>query len=137
MNVIPGIISSVQEDELFARVEIENNGVSYSACILNSSYDTTYSKPGIPVNMVFKETDTLISLPVKNTISCRNQFQSSIVSIVYGTVMTRIAAVYNGFSIVSLVTSESARLLNLSIGLPIICMVKSTSMMLSKRKPGS
>lgn len=134
MNVIPGIISSVQEDELFERIGIENNGVHYSACILNSSYDTTYSKPGIPVNMVFKETDTIISLPVENVVSCRNRFHSSIVSIVYGTIMTRIAADYKGFPIISLVTSESARLLNLRIGLPVICMVKSTSMMLSRRE---
>ena len=51
----------VQEDELFARIAIENNGVHYTACILNSSYDTTYSKPGIPVNMVLRR-PTLLSL---------------------------------------------------------------------------
>lgn len=134
MNVIPGIISSVQEDELFARIAIENNGVHYTACILNSSYDTTYSKPGIPVNMVFKETDTIISLPAENVVCCRNRFHSSIVSIVYGAIKTRIAADYKGFPIISLVASESARLLNLRIGLPVICMVKSTSMMLSRRE---
>ena len=48
--------------------------------------------------------------------------------------MTRIAADYKGFPIISLVASESARLLNLRIGLPVICMVKSTSMMLSRRE---
>lgn len=134
MNIIPGVISSVLEDDLFAKIDIEHDNINFSACILNSECDATFSKPGTPVNMAFKETDTIISLLNDKKISCRNRFPSKVTSIVYGVVMTRIAAAYKGFTIVSLVTSSSARQLNLRPDISVICMVKSTSMILSIRK---
>jgi molybdopterin-binding protein len=130
MNSVPGQVTSVIKDELFAQINVAYNGHMFSACVLLSDEEMPYSKIGASVSMTFKETDTIISLHPECSVSCRNRFVSKITSIICSPVITRVAAEFNGIPIVSMITSSSARLLNLEIGKNIVCMVKSTSMML-------
>ena len=131
MNTVPGIVQSILEDDLFVRIDIAHSGDLFSACILHSDNEVPYSKIGTAVNMIFKEADTIISLKNNEIISCRNRFLSNVVSVVYGKILARVTAVYQGITIISLVTTESALRINLQANHEIVCMVKSTSMMLS------
>ncbi len=133
MNSVPGIVESVIKDDLFAQVNISCDGYMFSACILISDDEMPYSKIGTSVAMTFKESDTIISLHHDCSISCCNKFVSKINSIISGPVITRVTAEFNGIPIVSMVTSDSARQLKLENGANIVCMVKSTSIMLYLR----
>jgi molybdopterin-binding protein len=131
MNSIPGIIHSVIEDDLFVKIDISSNNNSFSACILHSDNNFPYYQIGSPVTMVFKEADTMVSIHNDPLISCRNRFLSKVISVTSGAIMTRIVARYDSFTIVSLVTTVSAEKLSLCPGKEIVCMVKSTSIMLA------
>jgi molybdopterin-binding protein len=135
MNSVPGIVTSVIKDELFAQIDITYNGHMFSACVLLSDDEMPYSKIGAPVSMTFKETDTIISLHSECGVSCRNRFISRITGIVDSPVITRITADFYGIPIVSMITSSSSRLLNLELGKEIVCMVKSTSLILYAGDP--
>jgi molybdopterin-binding protein len=130
MNSVPGIVTSIIKDELFAQINVTNNEHMFSACVLLSEEEMPYSKIGASVSMTFKETDTIISLHPECTVSCRNKFISKITGIICSPVITRITADFYGIPIVSMITSGSARLLDLELGKEIVCMVKSTSLML-------
>jgi molybdate transport system regulatory protein len=137
MNTIPGSVAEILRDELFLAIAVTCNGDHFSSCVLCPDDDNLYSTIGTPVNMVFKEADTIIALPNSGIISCRNRFLSRVTSVCYGTVLTRIASIYHGHQIVSLVTTASARQLEVKTGDEVICMVKSTSMMLGTREGGA
>jgi molybdopterin-binding protein len=130
MNSIPGIVDSIIKDDLFAQINIIHNGHTFSACVLLSDDEMPYSKIGASVAMAFKECDTFISLDSTCNVSCRNRFNSKITSIISSPVITRITADFDGIPIVSMITSGSAHVLNLEKGADIVCMVKSTSVML-------
>lgn len=133
MNTIPGIVAEVIRDDLFHAVTVECNGDRFSSCMLCPDAENPYSTIGTFVNMVFKEADTIIALPGSGIISCRNRFLSRVTSVKYGTVLTRIASLYHGCQVVSLVTTASAREIDVQAGDDVVCMVKSTSMMLGTR----
>jgi molybdopterin-binding protein len=131
MNSVSGVIDSVITDELFVKVDISRNGDHFSACILHSDNNFPCYKTGLPVSMIFKESDTIISVHNDPYISCRNRFLSKVISITSGAIMTRIVTCYDSVNIVSLVTSASAEKMTISPGCEITCMVKSTSIMLA------
>jgi molybdate transport system regulatory protein len=130
MNSVPASVVSVVKDDLFAQINLMYKGFSFSACVLLSEEEMPYTKTGTLVKMTFKETDTIISLDPQCDVSCRNRFNSKITSIIRSPVITRITADFENIPIVSMITSSSAQRLQLEIGASIICMVKSTSLML-------
>lgn len=130
MNSIPGIIDSVIKDDLFAQINIVYREFMFSACILLSEDDMPYGKIGTPVSMNFKECDTFIALDSSCCVSCRNRFIAKVTNIISSPVITRVTADFNGIPIISMITSDSARFLNLEKGVNVVCIVKSTSMML-------
>ncbi len=129
MNLIPGIVFSITSDEIFANINLVCENSIYSVCTLSDEQILFY-QIGSQVIMAFKETDTLICMQPDCLISCQNRFFSTISQINYGPVVSKIITNCHGFSISSVITSSSARSLDLSIGIEVICMVKSTSILL-------
>jgi molybdopterin-binding protein len=131
MNRIPGIVESITGDDLFAKVDITHKNDRFSSCVLHEDHRKPIYKECMLVDMIFKEADTFIAQNQNEIVSCRNRFVSKVLSITFGTIMTRIVAIYDTFPIVSLVTTASAERMDISPESEIICMVKSTSMMLA------
>lgn len=129
MNLIPGIVFSITSDDTVANINIVCENSVYSVCTLSDEQMMFYHI-GSQVIMAFKETDTLICMEPDALISCQNRFYSTISQINYGPVVSKIIANCHGFPISSIITSSSARALDLSIGIEVICMVKSTSILL-------
>jgi molybdate transport system regulatory protein len=131
MNSVSGVVDTVITDDLFVKVDISRNEDRFSASILQSDNKFPCYKTGLPVNMIFKESDTIVSVTNDPLISCRNRFLSKVISITSGAIMTRIVARYDSVKIVSLVTTASAEKMSIVPGSEITCMVKSTSIMLA------
>jgi molybdopterin-binding protein len=131
MNVVPGLVKSIIEDDLFVKIDVIHNIDRFSSCILYSDHRSAIYNEGAHVEMIFKEADTIIALGRNEIVSCRNRFVSKVTSTTFGTIMTRIVALYDTIPIVSLVTTVSARGMDIGPGSDIICMVKSTSMMIA------
>lgn len=129
MNLIPGVVFSITSDDTFANINIVCENSVYSVCTLCDEQMLFYHI-GSQVVMAFKETDTLICMQPDYLISCQNRFISTISHIDYGPVVSKIITDCHGFSISSIITSSSARSLDLSVGNEVICMVKSTSILL-------
>jgi molybdopterin-binding protein len=133
MNAVPGIVRSVTSDELFAQIEVLHNNKSFSACTLLSEQELPYCNHGAEVMMLFKETDTIISLSSSYAISCRNRFKAVISSISRSNVMARVNADFEGINLTSLITVTSLDALELVTGSAVWYVVKSTSLMLTMR----
>jgi len=134
MNRIPGIVESVTKDDLFAQVGVNSSGLSLSACVLLSDIELPYCKKGAMVDVLFKESDTIISLDCNATISCRNSFKVCITDIRQTNVMARITAAMGSVSLTSLITGNSRNNLGLTNGMIVWYLVKSTSCILTMRE---
>ncbi len=134
MNRIPGIVESVNKDDLFAQVGINSSGLSLSACVLLSDAELPYCNKGAMVDLLFKETDTIISLDGNSTISCRNCFKVCITDICQTNVMARVTADTGSVILRSLITYNSRSTLGLTAGMNVWYLVKSTSCMLTMRE---
>jgi molybdopterin-binding protein len=131
MNTIQGVIQSITEDDLFVKIDIVHTNDRFSSCVLHADHRIAIYKEGMLVDMIFKEADTFIVLGINKIVSCHNRFVSKVSSVTFGTIMTRIAAIYDKNPIISLVTTASAQSMDIRPGSEIVCMVKSTSMMLA------
>jgi molybdopterin-binding protein len=134
MNRIPGIVESVIKDDLFAQVGLNFFGLSLSACVLLSDIELPYCKKGAMVDLLFKESDTIISLEYNATISCRNCFKVCVTDICQTNVMARVTADTGSVSLRSLLTKSSCTTLGLTTGMNVWYLVKSTSCMLTMRE---
>lgn len=130
MNRVPGIVKSVNKDDIFAQVEVIYNDTSFSSCVLLSDNDLPYCHADAEVFMIFKESDTIISLVSDYTISCRNRFSATVLSVLFSGVMARVQAEFCGIRLTSLITQTSAKTLGLAAGMAVCFLVKSTSLML-------
>lgn len=133
MNAIPGIVESVNRDDQFAQVVVNYNGLSLSACVLHSDNELPYCKKGAQVELLFKESDTIISLGCESLISCRNLFHVQVTAVSKTSVMARVSAQVDTLSLTSLITRGSFDVLGIREGMVVWYLVKSTSCMLTIR----
>jgi molybdopterin-binding protein len=65
-------------------------------------------------------------------ISGRNQIKATVKAITQGGVMSQVVLDFNGAELVSVITNDSARDLEIQVGDAVTAVIKSTSVMLMK-----
>ena len=64
------------------------------------------------------------------SISARNQFRGTVVSVKHGAVMSEVIVDIGGHQIVALISTSSAKRLKLKKGRPAVAVIKSTEVMI-------
>lgn len=70
-------------------------------------------------------------------LSARNQFPGKVTSIKHGAVMSEVAIDIGGHTIVSLISTSSAKRLKLKKGSPAVAVIKATEVIISTDLPDS
>lgn len=81
-------------------------------------------------NIIFKESEVVISSQETQSVSIRNRFTGRILTIEEDSILSRIFIDFNGIEITSLITKEAKDELKLSAGSKIEWLVKSNELML-------
>lgn len=129
MNKIVATIKEITSDGIIKLVILEKNEDLFSVLVLE---DTANLELRAKVQLVFKETELFLAKDFSGKLSIRNIFNCTIKNIEYGKILSKITLDYKGESLVSLITTLSARNLELELNMPITALIKSNEILIMK-----
>ena len=131
MNVLHGTIRSIHRHASVAVLEVAADGLSLTAMLLGNTTSMQEWQVAQHVCLLFNETEVALAKNLQGEISMRNRLPGRIVAIEAGEVLTRVVFALNtqiNSEISSVVTTRSARAMQLVVGDQIEGLVKSTEM---------
>lgn len=133
MNNLPGTITAVEVHGSIALVEAAVGEHRFTATLIGAGDEVAAWSAGMPVALLFKETEVSLAKSLSGLISMRNRMPCTISAIEHGKLLTRVALDFQGYAIESVITTRSAHALSLSIGDLVEGLVKSNEMTLMPR----
>ena len=130
MNILSGHIAAIEAHGSVAIVDVTVAARLFTVTLLGSPEHLASWKIGQSVQLLFKESEVALAKNLSGQISLRNRLPGTIVAIEVGQVLTRAIIDMNGLMISSVITSRSARGLQLAIGDQVEGLVKSNEMSL-------
>lgn len=132
MNKIRGTITDIESDEGISLVTVESGSQRFSSVVIDTPQTANYLRNGQEVFLVFKETEMAIGKNISGKLSMRNRFAATIRGIEEGKVLTKITLDHQGVSLISVITTASAKMLALQVGDQVEGLVKTTEVSLMK-----
>lgn len=130
MNSMKGMITSCESSGGISLVEIAVGDDTFSALVLDPPESANQFAGGTEITMLFKETEVSLGKNLSGEISMRNRFPSKITQIEFGAVLTKVHLIFKQHPLVSIITSRSARKMNLAVGDEVVGLVKSNEITL-------
>jgi molybdate transport system regulatory protein len=130
MNILSGHIAAIEAHGSVAIVDVTVAEHRFTATLLGSPEHLANWKTGQSVQLLFKESEVALAKNLSGQISLRNRMPGTIVAVEVGQVLTRAIIDMDGLMISSVITSRSARGLQLAIGDQVEGLVKSNEMSL-------
>ena len=143
MNELPGTLSHLEQENgvLLADVVVavgERNGAAsemnrtthtahFTALLLHVG-STPPWPPGCAVTLAFKETEVALAKQLSGEISLRNRQPATVTGIGYGKLLTAVQLQFGPHPLTAVITSGSARRLQLQVGDAVEWLVKANEM---------
>jgi molybdate transport system regulatory protein len=129
MNRLTGIISAVSSCD---SVHVIDTIVADIRCTSTLTGDCAHDhwQPGQAVTLAFRELEVSLAKNLSGQISIRNRLPCLVTSICHGEAFTRVGLSLGKQSLHSVITRQSARLLELAEGDQVEALIKATSVML-------
>nr|WP_314858755.1 TOBE domain-containing protein [uncultured Undibacterium sp.] len=128
MNSLPGILSEIESEGSVALLDVMVGDQKFSATLLGSNTDFSDWQNGMRVQLSFNEMEVAIAKNLQGQISLRNRLPGVIQQIEAGKILTRVHFLMQQFTISAVITTRSARALQLAVGDHIEGLVKSNEM---------
>lgn len=132
MNKLKGIITAIHSSGEISLVDLDIKGETLSSLLIDTPQSTPYLRLGEELLVLFKETEVSIGKALSGQISCRNRLRTTIRSIERSEILTKLMLDFNGFMIVSIITTRSSDALNLKVGDAVEGLIKSNEITLKK-----
>lgn len=130
MNTLSGSIAAIEVHGSVAIIEVAVGAHRFTATLLGSGAQLAAWQPGQSVHLVFKETEVALAKNLSGQISLRNRLPGRIMALEWGQILTRVLVDMDGLSFSSVITTRSARSLELCVGEHVEGLVKSNEMSL-------
>lgn len=130
MNKLPGIITRIQQSDSIMLVDVDVNGHSFSALLIESPAQDYWLKEGSTISIVFKETEVSLAKGLSGKISMRNRMPCIVKQIERGALLSKIILQFQQYNIVSAITTRSIDLLEISVGDVVEALVKANELSL-------
>jgi molybdate transport system regulatory protein len=128
MNRLPGQIAGVEAVGSIALVEVAVRARRYTATLIGAGSELASWPEGMPVTLLFKETEVALAKNLSGLISMRNRIPARIAAIERGQLLTRVTLDADGHTIESIITTRSSHSLALAVGDMVEGLVKSNEM---------
>jgi molybdopterin-binding protein len=132
MNKLSGKITQVQRSGALVLVDVNVDGTNCSSLIVNNENEHNWVETGSDVFMIFKETEVSLARNLSGLISLRNRFECLVRSVEYGEIVAQVSLQFGLSEINAVITTRSARLLDLKEGDSVTALVKANEMSLQK-----
>lgn len=130
MNRLPGRIVGIESADGITLVDVESAGVVLSAFVFGPQDPTRPLQVGATVELLFQEAVVSLARGRSGAISLRNSLNCTITSLEQGQLLTRVRLDFAGFALESIITTRSARRLELALGVQVEALVKANEMSL-------
>ena len=131
MNIISGIIESVQVSGQLSLVKINAQGHIFSSIIIDTPATTDYLKANSPIQIIFKETEVIIGTSPMQELSLRNQISGTIAEVERAELLSKVLIETPIGVIRSIITTQAVDDLGLQVGYSATAMIKTNEVMLS------
>jgi molybdate transport system regulatory protein len=128
MNRLPGNITAVEAHGSIALVEASVGAHRYTATLVGASAEAATWQAGMPVTLLFKDTEVSLAKNLSGLISMRNRIPATIIAIERGKLLTRVTLDFDGHPVASVITTRSSHALGLAVGDAVEGLVKSNEM---------
>ncbi len=130
MNRLPGRITAVDVHGSIALVEAAVGAHRFTATLIGAGDDVAGWAAGMPVSLMFKETEVSLAKNLSGLISMRNRLPCTVTAIEHGKLLSKVSLDFAGHAIESVITTRSAHALAIAVGDAIEGLVKSNEMTL-------
>ena len=131
MNKLKGNIEKIISHDGLSLIEVKVNDVLLKSVVITDSSDSSFLKENEAVELLFKETELIISIDENPNISLQNQLKCTIDSIKKGEMLSQVYLTFNSNKISSIITTNSVDRLGLNEGKKVIAMIKTNEIMIS------
>jgi len=133
MNILIGTISKIQQSGAILLVDVDVDGHSFSAMLIESATQPEWLQTGNTIELVFKETEVPLAKNLSGLISMRNRMKCTVLHIERGELLSKVSLKFQEYSITSAITTRSVNSLDLKIGDEVEALVKANEVSLMKR----
>lgn len=130
MNMLSGHIAAIEAHGSVAIVDVAVATHRFTATLLGNAEQLARWEIGQAVRLLFKETEVALAKNLTGLISMRNRLPGTVTALEIGQVLTRVVLDMQGIRISSVITSRSARSLQITVGDAVEGLVKSNEMSL-------
>jgi molybdate transport system regulatory protein len=130
MNKLRGRISAIESNDHVSLVDVNVNGDTFTATLLETPDDAPYLQVGNMVDVLFKETEVSLAKNLSGMISLRNRMQTTVTQVRSGVILSEVVLDYRGHSISSIITTRSVKRLQIIPGDQIEALIKANEMTL-------
>jgi len=131
MNTLSGNITAIQSHEGISLVKVKSNDTIFTSIVLDTPETASYLDIGQPVQIIFKETEVIISKDLNPNISIQNRLQCTIESIKKGVLLSQINLNFGGTIVESIITTNACEQLQLEKNDTVLALVKTNEVSLS------
>ena len=133
MNKLPGKIKHIKNSEYLSEVTIalENNAI-FNVFLVETPQTASYLQLEQKINLLFKETEVIISKNLTPDISIQNQLKAEIIEIKPGKILSEILLKSAVGEIKSLLGSTLLQQMNFAESQEVLILVKANEIILSE-----
>jgi len=132
MNRLEGIITQIQKAESIMLIDVDVDGHSFSALLIESTIHPKWLQIGNTVDVVFKETEVTLAKNLSGQISMRNRMKCNVQSVKRGELLSTILLQFQHYTITSAITTRSVDYLQITVGDELVALVKANEISLMK-----
>jgi len=131
MNVFKAKITDLKTEGSLTLVILMAKDIELTAIVVDTPQTAPYLTRGNLVEVLFKETEVIISSDIKNSVSLENQIIGVISTIETGSLLSRIQIGTPLGEIVAHITSKATKQLKLKKGAQVAALIKTNELMLA------
>lgn len=131
-NQLAGTVTAVTPGEAMATVRVRlSGGQDLTAAITRDAADELSLAAGTAVRALVKSTEIALATGRVDGLSIRNRLPGTVTAVTAGEAMASVRVAVEGAELTAAITREAADDLSLSVGAPIVALVKSTEVSLA------
>lgn len=131
-NQLPGTVTAVTPGEAMATVAVRlSGGRDLTAAITRDAAEDLSLTAGSAVRALVKSTDVALATGPVEGLSIRNRLPGTVTALTAGDAMACVRVAVEGAELTAAITSEAADDLGLSVGVPVVALVKATEVSLA------
>ena len=131
MNVFSGRIYNIEVSKSLSLVSVRVGTTELKAIVVETPKTASYLAIGTTVDLVFKETEVIVTTEVLSSISVQNRIEGNVQEITQGTILSKVCIGSDIGNIIAIVSTEALGEMKLTINQQVVVMIKINEIMIS------